>query len=99
MVILNQMCWFGGSLTDPGVVEFFKLFLTILQVLNKAVLERRTSLLIYLLIKQNEQQQHELLLQKCMCTVCYLVLQRSHAFLQMELQPLVGFGEQTIDGV
>lgn len=81
-------------------MEFFKLFLTILQVLNKAVLESRTSnIIIYtirLLIKQNEQQQ---LLEKYVCTVCYLVLQGGHAFLQMELQPLVGFGEQPIDGV
>lgn len=85
------------------MVEFFKLFLTILQVLNKAVLERRSSIrIIYtinLLLKQNEQQQQELLMEKCVCTLCYLVLQGSHAFLQMELQPLVGFGEQTIDGV
>lgn len=81
-------------------MEFFKLFLTILQVLNKAVLESRTSNIIiytiHLLIKQNEQQQ---LLEKYVCTVCYLVLQGGHAFLQMELQPLVGFGEQPIDGV
>lgn len=79
-------------------MEFFKLFLTILQVLNKAVLESRTSNIILdtinLLIKQNEQQ-----LEKCVCTVCYLVLQGSHAFLQMELQPFIGFGEQTIDSV
>lgn len=84
-------------------MEFFKLFLTILQVLNKAVLESRTSnIIIYtinLLIKPNEQQQPERLLGECVCTVCYLVLQGGHAFLQMELQPLVGFGEQPIDSV
>lgn len=44
---------------------------------------------------QKRQQQHELLLDKWF----HLVLQGSHALLQMELQPLVGFGEQTIDGV
>lgn len=101
MVILNQLYLFGWSLTDPGVMEFFKLFLTILQVLNKAVLEnRKSNIIIYtihLLIKQNHQ--HKLLLEKCMCTDWYLILQGGHAFLQMELQPLIGFGEQTIDGV
>lgn len=35
--------WLGDylSLTDPGVVEFFKLFLAILEVLNKGVLDKK----------------------------------------------------------
>lgn len=49
-------------------------------------------------VMQKRQQQHELLLDKCVRWL-HLVLQSSHALLQMELQPLVGFGEQTIDGV
>lgn len=75
------------------MVEFLQLFLTILQVLDKAVLEmkiRKTC--------QKVMQKRQLLLDKCVRRL-YLVLQGSHALLQMELQPLVGFGEQTIDGV
>lgn len=44
--VTNEMFSPDGCLTDPGVVEFFKLFLTILQVLNKAVLQRKSGMCV-----------------------------------------------------
>lgn len=79
------------------MVEFFQLFLTILQVLDKAVLEMKTRKTCQN-VMQERQQHHDGLLDECVRRF-HLVLQGSHALLQMELQPLVGFGEQTIDGV
>lgn len=103
--------WIGDclSFTDPGMVEFFKLFLTVLEVLNERVLNKRihkTASKQICVSKCNlcytfmhlffeAIQQYELLHGWMHC----LVLQSSHAFLQMKLQSFVGLSEQTIHGV